>query len=201
MCVLTASNFLRELADELADPEGFFMSKQDENWKNPLFFFFSVTLVLSFVTPIMNSLGFESNDLSSAYQAQIIAFDIVHPDLIEAYGAYAYIVEAALIMTLSMLIVAFLTVLLHVVYRLIGGHGPILNAWKAACYGAGPCLLGGFLPYVSVFVGFYSFAMQFYLGPMNLYQARQSRAIAVFVAFIAATFIEMFVRGTTANSF
>lgn len=89
--------------------------------------------------------------------------------------------------------------LLHVIYRLIGGEGTILNAWKAACYGAEPCVLGGFLPYVSLFAGFYSFAIQFYLGPKTLYRAKESRAIVVFVAFIALTFIEMFILGTTVS--
>jgi len=32
---------------------------------------------------------------------------------------------------------------------------------------------------------------------MTLYNAKQGRAIIVFVALIALTFIEMFVRGTT----
>jgi hypothetical protein len=39
--------------------------------------------------------------------------------------------------------------------------------------------------------------MQFYIGPRELYKAKESRAIAVFVAMIALTFIEMFVFGTT----
>jgi hypothetical protein len=90
-----------------------------------------------------------------------------------------------------------LTGFLHVVYWLIGGRGSVLNSWKAVCYGVGPCLLGGFLPYVSLFAGFYSFAMQFYVGPMTLYNAKQGRALIVFVALIAWTFIEMFVTGTT----
>jgi len=85
-------------------------------------------------------------------------------------------------------------------YKFVRGQGSILNAWKAACYGIGPCLLGGFLPYISLFAAFYSFAMQFYIGPRELYKARESRAIAIFVAMIALTFIEMFVLGTTAGS-
>jgi len=58
-------------------------------------------------------------------------------------------------------------------------------------------LLGGFLPYVSLFEGFYSFAMQFYLGPMVLYRVKEGRAIMIFVFFITMAFIEMFVSGTT----
>jgi hypothetical protein len=39
--------------------------------------------------------------------------------------------------------------------------------------------------------------MQFYLGPMTLYKAKESRAIIVFVAFVTLAFIEMFVSGRT----
>lgn len=93
-------------------------------------------------------------------------------NLFELYGAYAYLIEAVLILAFAIPILLFLTLLLHAIYRLIGGQGSVLNAWKAACYGIGPCLLGGFLPYVSLFAGFYSFAMQFYLGPKTLYKAK-----------------------------
>jgi hypothetical protein len=72
-----------------------------------------------------------------------------------------------------------------------------LYALKAACYGVGPCLLGGFLPYVSLFSGFYSFVMQFYIGPMTLYRTGEGKAIVVFVVFISLSFIEMFVLGKT----
>jgi hypothetical protein len=104
-----------------------------------------------------------------------------------------------LIFAFAIAILLFLTLLLHVIYRLIGGQGSVLSAWKAACYCIGPCLLGGFLPYISLVAAFYSFTMQFYIGPMILYKAKESRAIVVFVAFIALTFIEMLISGTTAS--
>lgn len=116
---------------------------------------------------------------------------------IDPYGAYAYLLEMVLILAFAIPILLLSALLLHLIYRLIGGQGPVLNAWKAACYGVGPCLLGGFLPYISLFAGFYSFAMQFYFGPMTLYKAKESRAIIVLVVFITLTFIEMFVAGTT----
>lgn len=42
-----------------------------------------------------------------------------------------------------MLIEMLLTGFLHLIFRLFGGQGPLLNAWKATCYGAGPCVLLG----------------------------------------------------------
>jgi len=186
-----------KLTRELLNPREFFNSIRDEGWKPPFLFFLWVTLLISVVTPVLNYLGMESTDFSSSYQAQIIAYSLVKKSLLSSYGVYAYLIEAVLIFAFAVLILLFLTLFSHLVYRLIGGQGSILNAWKAACYGVGPCLLGGFLPYISVFAAFYSFTMQLYLGPMTLYKAKEGRATVVFVAFITLTFIEMFVSGTT----
>jgi hypothetical protein len=188
---------LRQLKKLLADPSGFFGNVKTENWKPCFIFFLWITLIISIITPIVNFFGIESMDLSSSYQAQIVAYNFLKNSLLQTYGVLAYVFETLLIFALAIMILVFLTVFLHLVYRAIGGQGSVLNAWKAACYGVGPCLLGGFLPYISLFAGFYSFAMQFYLGPRELYKAKESRAIAVFVAMIALTFIEMFVLGTT----
>ena len=190
---------INKLARQLADPDGFFDGVRAEKWKPAFVFFFWVTLFISLVTPVVNYFGVESTDFSSSYQAQIVAYGLVKNNLLNTYGPCAYLIEPVLIFALAFLILLFLTAFLHVIYRFIGGQGSVLNAWKAACYGLGPCLLGGFLPYVALFAAFYSFAMQFYLGPMVLYNVKQGRAIIVFVVFVALTFIEMFVLGTTAG--
>jgi hypothetical protein len=181
----------------LVDPKIFFDSVKAEGWKSPFIFFLWVTSIISVMTPIVNYFGIESTDFSSSYQAQIIAYRIVKTNLLQNYGPIAYIFEIMLIFAFAIPILLFLTVFLHLIYRLIGGQGSVMNAWKAACYGVGPCLLGGFLPYVSLFAAFYSFAMQFYVGPKELYKAKEGWAIVVFVALIALAFIEMFVLGST----
>ena len=188
---------IKKLIKQLTNPSEFFNSTRTESWKPAFVFFVWVTLFISVVTPIVNFFGIESTDLSSSYQAQIMAYKLVKNNFLDFYGAYAYLIEAVLVFAFAVLNLSFLTLFLHLIYRLIGGQGSVLNAWKALCYGIGPCLLGGFLPYISLFAGFYSFAMQFYLGPMTLYEAKEGRAIIVFVALIAWTFIEMFVLGTT----
>jgi len=188
---------VKQLEKQLTDPSGFFNDVRAETWKPAFIFFLWVTLIISIVTPIVNYSGIESTDVSSSYQAQIAAYKIINDSLLQTYGSVAFILEAMLIFAFAIPIMLFLTVLLHLLYRLAGGRGPILNAWKAACYGVGPCLLGGFLPYISLFAGFYSFTMQFYIGPRELYKAKESRAIVILVAMIALTFIEMFVLGTT----
>jgi hypothetical protein len=188
---------IEKLARQLANPRGFFNGVRNENWKPAFVFFLWVTFFIAIVTPIANYFGIESTDFSSSYQAQIAAYNLVKHNLFNVYGAYAYLIETVLIFAFAIPTLIFLSLLLHLIYRLIGGTGSILNAWKALCYGIGPCLLGGFLPYISLFAAFYSFAMQFYLGPIILYSAKESRAIVVFVALVALTFIEMFVLGTT----
>lgn len=188
---------LTQLKRQLAHPSEFFNDVKAETWKPAFSFFLCVTLIISVITPIINFLGIASSDMSSSYQAQIAAYNILKNHLLQTYGLLAFALEAALIFMFSIPILLFLTAFLHLIYGLIGGQGSILNSWKVACYGVGPCLLGGFLPYISLFAGFYSFAMQFYIGPKELYNAREGRALAVFVALIALTFIEMFVFGST----
>ena len=188
---------IKKLMKQLTNPGEFFNSVRTESWKPAFLFFMWVTLFISVITPIVNYFGIDSTDLSSSYQAQIMAYKLVKNNFLDFYGAYAYLIEVVLIFAFAVMNLFFLTLFLHLIYRLVGGEGSVLNAWKAICYGIGPCLLGGFLPYISLFAGFYSFTMQFYLGPMTLYKAKEGRAIVVFVALIAWTFIEMFVLGTT----
>jgi len=188
---------IKLLAKQLSNPSEFFNSVRAEGWKPAFVFFLWVTLFISVVTPIVNYFGIATTDFSASYQSQVLAYSFVKNNLLEPFGASAYLIEAVLIFVFANAMLLFLTLLLHLIFRVIGGQGSVLNAWKAVCYGIGPCLLGGFLPYISLFAGFYSFAMQFYLGPMTLYRAKEGRAVVVFVALIAWTFIEMFVVGTT----
>ncbi|HID90777.1 TPA: hypothetical protein EYP44_02325 [Candidatus Bathyarchaeota archaeon] len=57
-------------------------------------------------------------------------------------------------------------------------------------------MLGGFLPYVSLFGAFYSLLLQFYVGPKVLYEVSSARAIALLAIILAATFAETFALGT-----
>ena len=190
-------NVLSTLARQLVNPTEFFNSTRDEDWRPSFIFFLWTTLFISLATSLVNFLGIESTDFSAAYQSQIGAYNIVKNNLIPAYGVYAFLLEPLLIFAFAIPILFFIALLLHATYRLIGGEGSLLNGWKAACYGTGPCLLGGFLPYISLFAAFYSLAMQFYLGPKTLYRVKESRAVVVFTSLIALAFIEMFMFGTT----
>jgi hypothetical protein len=193
------SETIDKLVRLLTNPRQFYEDVRSEGAKSSFVFFLWVMLFLSAVTPVVNHFGVESTDLSSSCQAQIAAYNFMKNNLPETHGIIAYLAEAVLIFAFAFPILLLSTLFLHLIYKAIGGQGSILNGWKAMCYGLGPCLLGGFLPYISLFVAFYSFSIQFYLGPMTLYRAKEGRAIAVFAALIALSFIEMFVLGTTVS--
>jgi len=79
----------------------------------------------------------------------------------------------------------------------MGAKGTISSTWKALCYGIGPCIFGGFLPYISLFAAFYSLLLQLYIGPKILHGIEESKMILFLAAVLALTFIEMFLTGTT----
>lgn len=181
----------------LKNPTEFFENVRNEDWKPAFKFFLVITIILSIVTPIVNYFGIESTDFSSAYQAQILAYRFVENTLFPQYGVYAYLIQPFLILIFACGILIVGMAFLHLIFRLMGGKGSILNAWKAMCYGIGPCILGGFLPYISLFAAFYSLILQLYIGPKVLYKVKESRAIVFLAIILALTFIEMFIKGTT----
>ncbi|MGQ9468626.1 MAG: YIP1 family protein [Nitrososphaerales archaeon] len=188
---------MMKLFNLLRNPTEFFGNVRGEDWRPAFKFFLEITTILSIVTPIVNYFGIESTDFSSAYQAQIIAYRLVKNTLLAQYRTYAYLIQIFLTIGFSVLILLFTAGFLHLIFRVMGGKGSILNAWKAICYGIGPCILGGFLPYISLFVAFYSLILQLYIGPKILYGVKESRAIVFLAIVLALTFIEMFIRGTT----
>lgn len=113
------------------------------------------------------------------------------------YVTFAYLIEAFLIIGFALIILLSITGFLHLIFRLMGGKGPVLNAWKVSCYGVGPCILGGFLPYISLFAAFYSLILQLYIGPRVLYRVKEARAIVFLAIVLTLIFIEMFTKGTT----
>jgi hypothetical protein len=156
-----------------------------------------VSAVIAFFTPIMNYLGWESTDRTSTYQAQILGWQITREQLLPHLGTWAYVVEAFLILGLAVVIALFLAAFIHLIYRVLGGQGPFINAWKATCYGVGPCVLLGWIPYWTLFMGAWSLVLQLYYGPKVLYRMREGRALLILAFFVGATLLEFATKGTT----
>jgi hypothetical protein len=187
----------KKLFRMLRQPDEFFEEIREESARQPFVFFLQVSAIIALFTPIANSLGLPSTDHSAAYQAQIMAWQITREQLLPLLGGWAYVVEIFLILGLSLVVLVFMTGFLHLVFRLLGGKGPILNAWKAACYGAGPCVLLGWIPYWTLLVAAWSLLLQFYYGPKVLYRMREGTALAILAFIISATLLELIVKGTT----
>jgi hypothetical protein len=187
----------KRLLKMLRYPDEFFEGVRDEGGLQSFSFFLQVAVIIAVFTPIVNYLGWASNDQSATFQAQIIAWQITDEQLQPILGGWAYVVEAFLILVLSLLVALFMTGFLHLIFRLLGGKGPILNAWKAACYGAGPCVLLGWIPYWSPFVAVWSLLLQFYYGPKILYRMKEGRALIILVCILGATLLELMIKGTT----
>jgi hypothetical protein len=194
---LRGGKMIRKLVHLLARPDRFFEDVRAEGAGEPLLFFLKVSAIIALFTPIVNYLGLPSNDASAAYQAQILAWQITEDQLLPTLGNWAYVIEVFLIFGLSLLVLLFMTAFLHVVFRVLGGKGSILNAWKAACYGAGPCVILGWIPYWSLFVAVWSLLLQFYYGPKTLYRMKEGTALAILAFIVGATLLELIVKGTT----
>ena len=187
----------RKLLLMLKEPEEFFEGIKKEGYREPFIFLLQVSAVIAFFTPIVNYLGWPSTDRTSTYQAQIVAWQITSEQLLPRLGAWAYVVEAFLILGLALVVALFLAGFLHLIFLALGGQGAILNAWKAVCYGVGPCVLLGWVPYWTLFVGAWSFVLQLYFGPKVLYRMREGRALLILALFVGATLLEFAIKGTT----
>jgi hypothetical protein len=188
---------LKKLFWMLREPAEFFDSIRGEGFREPFSFLLFVGAVIAIFTPIVNYLGWPSTDSTSAFQAQILAWRITDAYLLPRLGGWAYLVEFFLIVVFALLLAAVLSAFIHVIFRLLGGQGPLLNSWKAVCYGVGPCILLGWIPYWSLFVGAWSLILQFYFAPKVLYRMREGRALFVLAFFVGSTFLEFATRGTT----
>jgi len=186
-----------KLLSMLRRPDSFFEAVREEGYRQPFRFLLEVSAVIALFTPIVNALGWESTDRTSTLQAQILAWRITEEELLPRLGAWAYVVEVPLILGLTPLIALALAAFIHLVYRLLGGQGPFLNAWKATCYGVGPCVILGWIPYWSLFVGAWSLVLQLYYGPKVLYRMREGRAVVILALFLGATLLEFATKGTT----
>jgi hypothetical protein len=187
----------RKLLWMLKEPEKFFEGVRKEGYRKPFIFLLQVSAVIAFFTPIVNYLGWESTDRTSTYQAQILGWQITRDYLLPRLGVTAYFVEALLILGLAVVIALFLAGFVHLIFRALGGQGTFLNAWKTTCYGVGPCVILGWVPYWTLFVGAWSFVLQLYYGPKVLYRMQEGRALLILAFFVGATLLEFATKGTT----
>jgi hypothetical protein len=188
---------LRRLLRTLTVPDQLFAEVEAEGYREPFLFLLAVSAVIAAFTALVNWLGWPSTDTSASLQAQILAWRVAEQWLLPRLGAWGFLAEAPLIVVLAALLAVLMAGLIHTVYRLVGGEGPLLHAWKAVCYGLAPCLLFGWVPYWSLFVGSWALVLQLYFAPKTLYRVREGRALLILAVIVASVLAEFAMRGTT----
>jgi hypothetical protein len=188
---------LRRLLRTLTVPDQLFAEVEAEGYREPFLFLLIVSSVIAAFTALFNGLGWPSTDTSASLQAQIFASRVTEQWLVPRLGAWAYVVEAPLIVALAAILAGLMAGFIHVLYRLAGGKGGPLHAWKSVCYGLAPCLLFGWIPYWSLFVGSWALVLQLYFAPKTLYRVREGRALVILSVIVASVLAEFALRGTT----
>jgi hypothetical protein len=169
----------------LTDPLAFFETVRHEGWWQPYRYFLVVALVLSILSPAAWALGVDGGTpLSTSTTAQRDAYRWWHDELSPRMGP-ASLPLAMLGLCLEMhIVLALFAVVLHAVFRLLGGRGPLLNAWKSISYGMAPTLAFGFLPYVGLLVGVYATVLQLCVAPSAMYRVRGGRSYVLLVVVL-----------------
>lgn len=181
----------------LREPDGFFAGLDGEGLREPFLFLVAVCTIIAVFTPVAHLIGWPSTDLSASLQAQILAWRTTEVYLLPRLGGWAYLVEVPLILAFALILTPIMSVFVHVLYRLAGGRGGLIQAWKAICYGVGPCVLLGWVPYWSMLVACWSLVIQFYYAPKTLYGVREGRALMILALIVGATLLELATAGTT----
>ncbi len=179
----------------IRDPAVFFDEERNaEVWK-PYRYFLIVACILSLLSPLAWGLGVDgSSPLNTSLTAQrdVYRWWVQNfPDQTRGLS-----LPAAILMLLAEMHVVLLisTLTLHLVFRILGGRGPLSYAWKSICYGLAPVLLMGFLPVAGLVTGLYAMLIQLAIGPAALYQVKDGRAYVLLV-IILSTSITLFWKG------
>lgn len=178
-------------------PEEEFSKTKKEKWGVPMLFFTFSILVISLITPLFNLMGVESNDLSSSLISQIMAYDALS-GIKSIYGPISYMFSPSWILGFAFLVMAIETVIIHLIYKFaLKSKGTMIDAFKCVCYSIAPCVIGGYIPFVAVFVLIYSMALKLYIFPKIAYNAKRVESLLIFVAGLSIVFMELFIFGST----
>lgn len=187
--------FLRTTYEILRDPQAFFERVQGEGWWPAYRYFLIVALVLSVLSPLAWACGIDGGSpVNTSLTAQRDVYRWWQDTLRPQWGDWSYgLGIAALLLTIHLVLLVW-TPLMHGIFRLLGGRGPLLHAWKALCYGMAPTLCLGFLPFIGLLAGVYATLLQLSIGPATLYRLRDGRGY-ILVVVILSVAIAFFWRG------
>jgi hypothetical protein len=151
-----------------------------------LIYLLMVGAVTAFLTPFQIYLGFEDiNGLHAGGQAEVLAMYVStlynlgiewRPFLIEAF----YVV-----------VLAFSTGYLHIVFKAAGGKGSIKDTFRMIAYGDAPGLLLGWIPYLATFSAVWAAVIQILIGSTVIHELSWTRATIIFAAILGIGIIDI----------
>jgi hypothetical protein len=178
--------FLRTTWEIIREPQAFFECSRVENWWPSYRYFFIVAVVLSILSPLAWALGIDgSSPVNTSLMAQRDTYRWWQDTLQPQFGGWSYLLGMVTLLVTTNLVLLVWTPIMHVIFRLLGGQGPLLNAWKAICYGMAPTVCLGFLPFFGLLTGVYAMLLQLCLGPATLYRLRDGRAYVLVVIVLS----------------
>lgn len=174
----------------IRDPQTFFDAARAEGWWPAYRYFLVIALVLSILSPLAWTLGVDgSSPVTTSTTAQRDVYRWWQDTLVPLMGPLSLpIAMLALLLDMHIVLLLF-TPILHFVFRGMRGQGPLLNAWKAICYGMAPTIGLGFMPYIALAVGVYATLIQLSIGPSTLYRIRDGRAYLLVVVILSIAIV------------
>ncbi|MDD2655018.1 MAG: YIP1 family protein [Candidatus Nanoarchaeia archaeon] len=185
------------LLEFIFNPEKTFEKTKKEGWKQPFIFFTASLLFIALVTPLFNVMGVRNTDLTSSLQSQILAYKIAEA-ILPTYGSVVFMFMPTWIVFFSFIILPITALIIHIIYKkILKGTGTFTDALRCACYGIAPCVIGGYIPIISVFLAVYSVFMQFYIFPKIAYKTENINSLIVLVGVMSIIIMELFIFGST----
>lgn len=175
-------NFFRTTWEIVRDPQAFFEQVRDEGWWPPYCYFLIIAVTLAILSPLAWALGVDGGSpVNTSLTAQRDTYRWWRDTLQPQFGNWGYPMAMLILLLTTHVVLMIFTPILHFVFRLLGGQGPLLNAWKAICHGLAPTIALGFLPFIGLVVGVYATLLQLAIGPATLYRLKDGRAYVLLV--------------------
>jgi hypothetical protein len=178
--------FLRTTWNIVRDPQAFFEQARDERWLPAYRYFLAIVVVLAILSPAAWALGVDGGSpVNTSLTAQRDTYRWWHDTLRPQFGNWSYPVAGLVLLLTAHIVLIIFTPVVHLVFRLLGGQGPLLHAWKSICYGMAPTIALGFLPFLGVLTGVYATLLQLAIAPATLYRLRDGRAYVLLTLILS----------------
>lgn len=181
----------------VTNPEDAFEQDTEGYW--PLLrWYLIVNVVLALLTPVVNYLHIPSDIVHAGTNAQMGAF--VQAPILEAMtGISRYVWVAILTYVGNVAKFPLIGLIYHVIGKILGGTGTLLDSFKIGVYSCSPMLLFGWIPFFGLISGLWV-GYLYVIGLVKLHEVPMGRAVAVVNFFIGIQLVWAFLFGWIGSS-